>query len=98
MSYRYEITPLPVELGAGCRLRLLEGDEEMGGGVFLVEDSDPDAGMLWWNECSEQEREHWLMMAASERPADAYHASMLFDAYIDAEITAYDWLDSKEGA
>lgn len=34
MTYSYEITPRPVELGGGWRLRLLEGDQEMGGGVF----------------------------------------------------------------
>ena len=30
----YEILPRPVELGGGWRLRLLEGDIEVGGGVF----------------------------------------------------------------
>ena len=32
--YRYEITPRPVNLGGGWRLRLLEDGEEVGGGVF----------------------------------------------------------------
>ena len=98
MSYSYEITPRPVELGGGGRLRLLENEVEQGGGVFPVEDSDPDAGMRWWNECGEQERAHWLTMAASARPADAYHAFMLAEAYADAESTAYEWLDSREEA
>lgn len=98
MNYSYEITPRPVELGGGWRLRLLEGSEEMGGGVFPVEDNEADADVRWWNECSQQEREHWLMMAASARPADAYHAFMLAEAYADAESTAYEWLDSKESA
>jgi hypothetical protein len=34
MQYSYEILPRPVELGSGWRLRLLEGDVEVGGGVF----------------------------------------------------------------
>lgn len=34
MNYSYEILPRPVELGGGWRLRLLEGDVEVGGGVF----------------------------------------------------------------
>lgn len=98
MSYSYKITPHPVELGGGWKLRLLENEEEMGGGVFPVDDSDPDAGMRWWNECSEQERAHWLTMSASARPADAYHAFMLAEAYANAESTAYEWLDSRESA
>lgn len=32
--YSYEITPRPVALGGGWRLRLLENGEEVGGGVF----------------------------------------------------------------
>jgi hypothetical protein len=34
MNYSYEILPRPVELGGGWRLRLLDGSEEVGGGVF----------------------------------------------------------------
>lgn len=95
MRYSYEITPRAVELGGGWKLRLLDAEQEMGGGVFPVVDDDPDAGMTWWNECSEQERAHWLTMAASARPADAYHAYLLAEAYADAEATAYEWLDSR---
>jgi len=95
MKCSYEITPRPAELGGGWKLRLLDGDKEMGGGVFPVVADDPHAGMAWWNECSEQERAHWLTMAASARPADAYHAYQLAEAYADAEATAYEWLDSR---
>ena len=42
-KYRYEIDPRPVELGGGWRLRLLEDDEEMGGGVFPPLDDFEDA-------------------------------------------------------
>lgn len=98
MKYSYEITPRPVELGGGWKLRLLDGDEEMGGGVFAVIADDPQSCNTWWNECGEQERAHWLMIAASARPADAYHAYQLAEVYADAESTAYEWLDSREGA
>lgn len=94
MKHSYKITPRPAELGGGWRLQLLENDEEAGGGVFPIQD-DPQAGMTWWNECSERERAHWLMMAASARPTDAYHAFLLAETYADAEATAYEWLDSK---
>ena len=97
MSYSYEINPRPVELGGGWELRLLDDDEEAGGGVFPIVD-DPSAGMTWWNSCSEQERGHWLMMAASAQPADAYHAFLLAETYADAEATAYEWLDSRGSA
>ena len=97
MKHSYEINPRPVELGGGWQLRLLENGEEAGGGVFPILD-DPQAGMSWWNECSDQERAHWLMMAASARPADAHHAYLLAETYADAEATAYEWLDSRGSA
>jgi hypothetical protein len=34
MDYSYEISPRPVELGGGWRLRLFEDGQEVGGGVF----------------------------------------------------------------
>jgi len=96
MSYSYEIKLRPAELGGGWKLTLLQDGQEAGGGVFPIAQDDPQAGMSWWNECSEQERGHWLMMAASARPADAYHAYLLAEAYADAESTAYRWLDSRD--
>jgi len=45
MQYSYEIATRPVELGGGWRLRLLEGDVEVGGGVFPVRQADPHQGM-----------------------------------------------------
>jgi len=96
MSYSYEIKPHPPELGGGWKLTLLQDGQEAGSGVFSVLEDDAQAGMEWWNGCSEQERAHWLTMAASARPADAYHAFMLAEAYRDAEGTAYEWLDSRD--
>ena len=48
MEFNYEITPRPVELGGGWRLRLLEDGVEVGGGVFppLSEDFDNSADAL----------------------------------------------------
>jgi hypothetical protein len=43
MDYSYEILPRPVELGSGWRLRLLEGREEVGGGVFPPVEGIEDA-------------------------------------------------------
>lgn len=33
-SYSFEVTPRPDSLGGGWKLKLYEGKEEMGGGVF----------------------------------------------------------------
>lgn len=35
--YRYEVEPRPLDLGGGFRLRLFEGGEEVGGGVFPLD-------------------------------------------------------------
>lgn len=39
MQFSYEITPRPVELGGGWRLRLLEDGVEVGGDVFPPDDA-----------------------------------------------------------
>jgi hypothetical protein len=43
VNYSYEIIPRPVEVGGGWRLRLLEGSEEVGGGVFPPVEEIEDA-------------------------------------------------------
>ena len=96
MKYSYEVIPRPVELGGGWRLRMLENGEEVGGGVFPIVLDDPQAGVTWWNNCSEPERGHGLAVAKSAVPADAWAAYQLAEAHADAEETAYDWLDSRE--
>lgn len=95
MKHSYQIEPRPVELGGGWRLQLLEDEEEVGGGVFSIE-ANPEAGITWWNECSELERAHWVIMAASAQPADAYHAYLLAETYADAKNTASQWLNSRD--
>lgn len=39
-NYSYEIHPRAKELGGGYQLRLLEGSEEVGGGVFPAESDE----------------------------------------------------------
>jgi hypothetical protein len=43
MDKSYEISPRPVELGGGWRLRLLEDGQEVGGGVFPPVEDIEDA-------------------------------------------------------
>lgn len=102
MKHSYEITPRPAELGGGWKLRLLEDDEEAGGGVFPIEQdkADPQKGIDWWNSLQEAERAWWLERAVERgavgTAAEAYTSYLLAEAYDDAEGTAYDWLDSRE--
>ena len=95
MKYSYKVIPHPVKPGGGWRLRMLENGEEVGGGVFPIVLDDPQAGVIWWNDCSEPERGHWLVVAKSAVLADAWAAYQLAEAHADAEETAYDWLDSR---
>jgi len=60
MEYSYEITPRPVELGGGWRLRLLEDGVEVGGGVF-----PPEGG----NETPMEDR---LQEAYDDAESEAY--------------------------
>lgn len=59
MQFSYEILPRQGELGGGWRLRLLEGDIEVGGGVFPPEGEDADALQDAFNE-AESEAYAWL--------------------------------------
>jgi len=95
MKHSYEINPRPVELGGGWKLTLLQDDQEAGGGVFPVPLEDPQAGMNWWNELAQEQRAHWLMMAASAMPAAARHAYLLAEAYNDAQDEAESWITTR---
>ena len=56
---RYEIEPRPVDLGGGWRLRLFEGDQEAGGGVFPpVADTEAAATEAYADALAEAES--WL--------------------------------------
>ena len=95
MKHSYEITPRPAELGGGWRLQLLEDGQEAGGGVFPIPHEDPQTGMTWWNSLAEEQRAHWLMMAASAMPAAARHAYLLAEAYNDAQDEAEAWITTR---
>ena len=84
MKRSYEIYSRPSHLGGGWNLKLLEDGQEAGGGAFPVPTDDPQDGVAWWNELTEERRAHWLMMAASAMPAAARHAYLLTEAYNDA--------------
>ncbi len=60
MQFSHEITPRPVELGGGWRLRLLEDGVEVGGGVF-----PPEGG----NETPMEDR---LQAAYDDAESEAY--------------------------
>ena len=91
----YKIKPRPTELGGGWRLYLLEDGEEVGGGVFPVEDANPQKGVDWWNGLQERERAHWMAVAMSAIPADAWAAYLRSEAYLDAQAEASKWLATR---
>lgn len=92
--YSYEILPRAPALGDGWNLRLLKDGEEMGGGVFpiTIGKMDPADGVTWWNGLSEDERAHWMFVAGSAVPADAWLAYLRAEAYEDALHEAGTWL------
>lgn len=59
MTYSYEIKPRPVELGGGWQLRLLEGEQEVGGGVFPSHDASETALQAAFDE-AEATAYEWL--------------------------------------
>jgi hypothetical protein len=97
MSYHYEINPRPVELGGGWKVRLLEGDEEMGGGVFPPREAVEGEAIKWWRGLSESERDWWAQHYAPQGggmdTADlAYSAYLREEAYQEAQDFANEWL------
>lgn len=61
IAYTYQIDPRPANRGGGYRLRLMENNEEVGGGVFPLETTDEiakqdaeEAAWEWLNT-----RPHW---------------------------------------
>jgi len=96
MKYSYEITSRAADLGGGWRLRLLEENEEVGGGVFPVPVDEADVVMAWWDNVPKQGRAHWVEVAKSSIPAVIHRTYMLAVAHEDAEAVAHEWLDSRE--
>lgn len=91
MRRTYKIQPRPTDLGGGWNLKLYEDDQEAGGGAYPVQAEDPHAGMDWWNGLPEEQRAHWLVMAASAMPAAARHAYLLAEAYNEAMGEGESW-------
>ena len=62
MTQTYEITPRPVELGSGWRLRCLEDGQEVGGGVFPPVEGfdDPADALQAAYDDAEGEAQDWL--------------------------------------
>lgn len=62
MRFSYEIIPRSIELGGGLRLRLLEGGEEVGGGVFPPADdiADVDEALQVAHDDAESTAYEWL--------------------------------------
>lgn len=61
---------------AGCSTpeEVEEAACDAGAGAYRVELDEPLAGIVWWNELTEPTRAHWLTVAGSAVPADAYRA------------------------
>ena len=77
-------------------MRLLEEGEEVGVRVFPADpDYNPKAGVQWWNSLKERERAHWLGIAKSARPVDAWGAFLTDEAYSDALEEAKAWLEAR---
>lgn len=48
-------------------------------------DADPHAGIVWFNGLRELERAHWLKIADSAGPVDAWAAYLSAEAFQDAQ-------------
>lgn len=40
----------------------------------MTDETDDELGMAWWNTATDRERAHWLAVADSARPVDAWRA------------------------
>lgn len=97
----YEIDPRPAELGGGWRVRLMDGDQEVGGGVFPPREATEAEGMAWWNRLQESERAWWLEHHAKHfqgltTAAGAFAASLRMEAYDQAQDFAQEWLERQD--
>jgi hypothetical protein len=78
MRYSYEINPRPAELGGGWRLRLLDGDQEAGGGVFPPDENvsdNPKEALQAAFEDAEATAYEWL--DAREHEESAHQVSQM---------------------
>lgn len=98
MKYRYEVTPRAADLGGGWNLKMFDGDVQVGGGAFPVFADFSNIGVAWWNAITENERAHWLSIAGTAVPADAWKAFLASEAEGEAVEAGEDWLSSRPGA
>lgn len=91
-KYTYEVLP---RTAGGWRLRLLDDGEEVGGGAFPLPWPDDQDGVDWWNAMTTEVRAHWLAVAGSAVPADAWHAYQLAEAQGDAIEEGENWLSTR---
>lgn len=87
----YKIHARPRNLGGGWNLKLYEDNQEADCAAYPVQQEDPHVGIEWWNGLHETRRAHWLMVAASAKPAAARHAYLLVEAYNDAKGKGESW-------
>ena len=72
-KYSYQIDPRPAALGGGWRLRLLDGEEEVGGGIFPPDESIEEAEEALSNSYADvlDEGEAWLSSRPENRTASS---------------------------
>lgn len=93
MKYSYEILP---RTAGGWRLRLLEDGEEVGGGAFpLAWADEPQNGLDMWDDMNVEFKAHWLAVAGSMVPADAWLAYLMQEAQGDAVEEGESWLSTR---
>lgn len=87
----YEITERPAHLGGGWNVKFYENGEPAGGAVCPVPEEEPQVGITWWNSLQEPDRAHWMKMAGSAVPADAWQVYRTDQAYVDAVDEGESW-------
>ena len=94
----YEIVSSQEKLGGGWQLRLLEDDVELFSKLFPIDQAKSNfvLAILWWNKLTADGRKYWRTHAPSDRICQAYRLFLLAEAYAEAELEAYAWLDSRE--
>ncbi|AMR78545.1 hypothetical protein [Cupriavidus nantongensis] len=96
-TYAYEIKPRRSEVGGGWQLRLLQDGNEVGGGVFPVDqEAERRSGIEWFNALTEDERASWLAKAESARPEDAWGAYLTDAAFLDAHAEGESWVAARQ--
>lgn len=96
IRYSYMIEPRPDEVGGGWSLRLFDGEEEVGGGVFPLPAVTADDVRAWWTELGEVGRAYWHGMAHSPDPFKVHRTYLLAETHADAEAAGNSWAEGRE--